>query len=159
MLTCDTVEQAIDRAGVKAGNKGHEAAVACLEVANLNAQLATSLGQVPDGVAEDQGVRYGERAAERIIELRANDGRFAPVVFAMPLAPGVWTVEWTRVLPSFAAAYFSPATGSQFPLFPWIGFILLGAGLGAPIAARTRRPTTSNFAVRKPTKTAQTMTL
>jgi len=31
---------------------------------------------------------------------------------------------------SFAAAYFSPATGSQFPLFPWMGFILLGAGLG-----------------------------
>ena len=51
----------------------------------------------------------------------------AVAVFATPL---VWTFDWTRVLPAFAAAYFSPATGSQFPLFPWMGFILLGAGLG-----------------------------
>ena len=29
--------------------------------ANLNAALATSLGQIPDGVPKDQGVRYGER--------------------------------------------------------------------------------------------------
>jgi 6,7-dimethyl-8-ribityllumazine synthase len=40
VLTCDNVEQAIDRAGVKAGNKGAEAAVACLEMANLKAKLA-----------------------------------------------------------------------------------------------------------------------
>jgi uncharacterized membrane protein len=51
----------------------------------------------------------------------------AATVLATPL---VWTCDWTRVLPPFAAAYFSPATGSQFPLFPWMGFILLGAGLG-----------------------------
>jgi uncharacterized membrane protein len=51
----------------------------------------------------------------------------AATVLATPL---VWTRDWTRVLPPFAAAYFSPATGSQFPLFPWMGFILLGAGLG-----------------------------
>jgi 6,7-dimethyl-8-ribityllumazine synthase len=39
VLTCDTVEQAIDRAGVKAGNKGAEAALACIEMVNLNARL------------------------------------------------------------------------------------------------------------------------
>jgi len=39
VLTCDTVEQAVDRAGVKAGNKGAEAAVACVEMANLHARL------------------------------------------------------------------------------------------------------------------------
>ncbi len=39
VLTCDTVEQAIDRAGVKAGNKGADAALACIEMANLYAQL------------------------------------------------------------------------------------------------------------------------
>jgi 6,7-dimethyl-8-ribityllumazine synthase len=39
VLTCDTVEQAVDRAGVKAGNKGAEAAVACLELANLYAAM------------------------------------------------------------------------------------------------------------------------
>jgi 6,7-dimethyl-8-ribityllumazine synthase len=39
VLTTDTVEQAIDRAGVKAGNKGAEAAIACIEMVNLYAQM------------------------------------------------------------------------------------------------------------------------
>ncbi|MGQ0505321.1 MAG: 6,7-dimethyl-8-ribityllumazine synthase [Myxococcaceae bacterium] len=42
VLTTDSVEQAIDRAGVKAGNKGAEAAIACLEMANLHAELDRS---------------------------------------------------------------------------------------------------------------------
>jgi 6,7-dimethyl-8-ribityllumazine synthase len=39
VLTCDTLEQAIDRAGLKSGNKGHEAGVAAVEMANLAKQL------------------------------------------------------------------------------------------------------------------------
>lgn len=35
VLTCDTMEQALERAGVKAGNKGAEAATAAIEQANL----------------------------------------------------------------------------------------------------------------------------
>ncbi|AKU91234.1 6,7-dimethyl-8-ribityllumazine synthase [Vulgatibacter incomptus] len=35
VLTCDNVEQAIERAGTKAGNKGAEAALAAIEQANL----------------------------------------------------------------------------------------------------------------------------
>jgi 6,7-dimethyl-8-ribityllumazine synthase len=35
VLTTDTIEQAIERAGTKAGNKGHEAAMSALEMANL----------------------------------------------------------------------------------------------------------------------------
>ena len=35
VLTCDTLEQAIDRAGLKMGNKGFEAAMAAVEMANL----------------------------------------------------------------------------------------------------------------------------
>ena len=35
VLTCDTFEQALDRAGGKAGNKGCEAAESALEMANL----------------------------------------------------------------------------------------------------------------------------
>lgn len=35
VLTCDTLEQAIDRAGLKLGNKGFEAALAALELAAL----------------------------------------------------------------------------------------------------------------------------
>jgi 6,7-dimethyl-8-ribityllumazine synthase len=39
VLTTDTMEQAIDRAGGKAGNKGAEAALAVLEMANLLKRL------------------------------------------------------------------------------------------------------------------------
>lgn len=35
VLTTDTIEQAIERAGTKAGNKGAESAVAAIEMANL----------------------------------------------------------------------------------------------------------------------------
>ena len=39
VLTCDTVEQAINRAGAKSGNKGFEAAAAAIEMVNLLKQL------------------------------------------------------------------------------------------------------------------------
>ena len=39
VLTTDSIEQAVDRAGVKAGNKGAEAAVACIEMVNLSARM------------------------------------------------------------------------------------------------------------------------
>ena len=39
ILTTDTIEQAIERAGTKAGNKGFDAAVAAIEMANLLRQL------------------------------------------------------------------------------------------------------------------------
>lgn len=39
VLTCDTLDQAINRAGAKAGNKGFEAAVAAIEMVNLLKQL------------------------------------------------------------------------------------------------------------------------
>lgn len=35
VLTTDTIEQAVERAGTKAGNKGWDAAVAAIEMANL----------------------------------------------------------------------------------------------------------------------------
>ena len=39
VITADSLEQAIDRAGTKAGNKGADAALAALEMANLVAAL------------------------------------------------------------------------------------------------------------------------
>jgi len=39
VLTTDTIEQAIERAGTKSGNKGFDAAVAAVEMVNLVAQL------------------------------------------------------------------------------------------------------------------------
>ncbi len=39
VLTTDTIEQAIERAGTKAGNKGSESALAAIEMASLMQQL------------------------------------------------------------------------------------------------------------------------
>jgi 6,7-dimethyl-8-ribityllumazine synthase len=40
ILTCDTMEQALERAGMKAGNKGAEAAMAAVEQAHLLREAA-----------------------------------------------------------------------------------------------------------------------
>lgn len=40
VLTCDTLEQAIDRAGLKMGNKGFEAAISAVEMVSLKRKLA-----------------------------------------------------------------------------------------------------------------------
>lgn len=40
VLTTDTIEQAVERAGTKAGNKGWDAAAGAIEMANLNRQIS-----------------------------------------------------------------------------------------------------------------------
>jgi 6,7-dimethyl-8-ribityllumazine synthase len=47
VLTCDTLEQAIDRAGLKGGNKGFEAGLAAIEMAHLSRQLRGAQGKPP----------------------------------------------------------------------------------------------------------------
>ncbi len=44
VLTCETLEQAIDRAGLKMGNKGFEAALAAVEMANLTKAVVVVVG-------------------------------------------------------------------------------------------------------------------
>jgi 6,7-dimethyl-8-ribityllumazine synthase len=39
VLTCENLEQALDRAGIKAGNKGFEAATAAIEMVSLRRKL------------------------------------------------------------------------------------------------------------------------
>jgi 6,7-dimethyl-8-ribityllumazine synthase len=39
VLTCETLEQALDRAGIKAGNKGFEAAIAAIEMVSIQQKL------------------------------------------------------------------------------------------------------------------------
>ena len=46
VLTCDTLEQAIDRAGLKMGNKGFEAALAAVEMASLKTAISTQASAV-----------------------------------------------------------------------------------------------------------------
>ena len=59
VLTCENLEQAIDRAGLKMGNKGFEAALAAVEMAALKTAIssqpsAVSLKQVPRSSRNDK---------------------------------------------------------------------------------------------------------
>lgn len=49
VLTTETIEQAIERAGTKAGNKGSDCALAAIEMANLTKTLATQAQAVNAG--------------------------------------------------------------------------------------------------------------
>ena len=53
VLTCDTLEQAIDRAGLKGGNKGFEAGLAAVEMAQLSRKLGASEAK-PTPVSESR---------------------------------------------------------------------------------------------------------
>jgi 6,7-dimethyl-8-ribityllumazine synthase len=69
VLTCETLEQAIDRAGLKMGNKGFEAALAAVEMANLKKAIssppsALSQKQIPRAARNDklkQSLRHSPR--------------------------------------------------------------------------------------------------
>jgi 6,7-dimethyl-8-ribityllumazine synthase len=47
VITANTLEQAINRAGVKAGNKGYEAAVSAIEIVNLYKEMSGQKKQSP----------------------------------------------------------------------------------------------------------------
>lgn len=51
VLTCDTLEQAIDRAGLKGGNKGFEAGLAAIEMARLSQKLRANGGATESAAA------------------------------------------------------------------------------------------------------------
>ena len=54
VLTCETLEQAIDRAGLKMGNKGFEAALAAVEMANLK-QTVVGRSSLVVGKSKNKG--------------------------------------------------------------------------------------------------------
>jgi 6,7-dimethyl-8-ribityllumazine synthase len=56
VLTCDTLEQAIDRAGLKGGNKGFEAGLAAIEMARLSQRLRANAG-TPESAVTAGGVK------------------------------------------------------------------------------------------------------
>jgi 6,7-dimethyl-8-ribityllumazine synthase len=55
VLTCETLEQAIDRAGLKMGNKGFEAALAAVELANLTQTIRSPRAVTVDKKALPSG--------------------------------------------------------------------------------------------------------
>jgi 6,7-dimethyl-8-ribityllumazine synthase len=56
VLACETIEQAVERAGTKAGNKGFDAAMVALEMADLYASL-DSVKQAPRDIASRPAAR------------------------------------------------------------------------------------------------------
>jgi len=79
--------------------------------ATLDAELAASLAGVSDGVRKNQGIKYGLRAADRIIALRTGDGRFAAVTVPTADAAGEW-----RPTPPAELAFAVPWLGGVKPL-------------------------------------------
>jgi 6,7-dimethyl-8-ribityllumazine synthase len=56
VLTCDTLEQAIDRAGLKMGNKGFEAALAAVEMANLRKAIGPRPSALSQAAVKQKGL-------------------------------------------------------------------------------------------------------
>jgi hypothetical protein len=77
----------------------------------LDADLAASLATIPDGTGKTNGVAYGERVAQHLINLRAHDGRNAPVQYTKVPAPGVW-----RPTPPAFATMTVPWLGGVTPM-------------------------------------------
>ncbi len=83
VLTCENLEQAIDRAGLKAGNKGFEAAMAAIEMAGVQSALASrqSPGEAPGSgrrAAAGRSSAVGRRSSARKTPgsgLRATAGK------------------------------------------------------------------------------------
>jgi len=74
VLTCDTLEQAIDRAGLKMGNKGAEAAWAAIEMANLTRFVRTTLFRRKPSRVAKSGVK---RQVSAIAESQTSPSRSA----------------------------------------------------------------------------------
>jgi len=73
--------------------------------AMLDAALATSLVQVPDGPSEDDGVALGESIADAVIAIRQHDGWDDFIDFVPGSGPGAW---------QFTAPMFDVAMAPQW---------------------------------------------
>jgi hypothetical protein len=60
------------------------------QVLGLDAAYAATLAGIPDGAAEDEGVRVGAAAADAMLAARENDGFVAPFAFVIGSDPGDW---------------------------------------------------------------------
>ena len=73
VLTTENLEQAIDRAGLKAGNKGFEAGLAAVEMASLKKQSAVSLQRkTPSAIGSRPSGRASRTQSQRSRKSRNN---------------------------------------------------------------------------------------
>jgi hypothetical protein len=83
------------------------------QTATLDDLRTQALAAIPDSPSKDAGISCGDRAAEKILRERADDGLITPIGTTssfptLPPAPGVW-----RLTPT---AYAAPQT-------PWVGAV------------------------------------
>jgi len=74
VLTCDTLEQAIDRAGLKMGNKGFEAALAAVEMAALK----EAISRQPSAISEQQIPRSARNDKSKIKSAKNEPAKNKP---------------------------------------------------------------------------------
>ncbi len=73
---------------------------------------------------------HGDRPFERIL--------WGAVALVVVPAPFLWDIDFNRFLHPFFAAYMNGQHYSQFPIFPWLGFLYLGGIVGVRyLKART----------------------
>jgi hypothetical protein len=56
----------------------------------LDEVYATSLADIPDSEAKDAGIAAGAAAAQEMLRVRADDGRYGPFLFTEGTQPGEW---------------------------------------------------------------------
>jgi hypothetical protein len=77
----------------------------------LDAALAQSLAQVPDGAKKDEGVAVGDQVAAQIVALRSNDGSDVMMTYTPPAGLGFWQQEFrTGPSPFLSWRYVTPWT-------------------------------------------------
>ena len=76
VLTCETLEQALNRAGIKAGNKGFEAAAAAIEMVSLRRKLADKAALLDPG-QHHAGRRKSRELAMQML-FQADIGKQTP---------------------------------------------------------------------------------
>ena len=74
-------------------------------------------------------------AVQALVMIVRTRRAFAVSAFVLAAAivvatPTVRNIDWVPLVPLSLAAYLFTATGSQFPLFPWAAYILIGAAAG-----------------------------
>ncbi|HZW44550.1 MAG TPA: vanadium-dependent haloperoxidase [Dermatophilaceae bacterium] len=78
--------------------------------ARVDSAYDAALAAIPAGPARVDGIAFGERAAEHIIDLRRGDGWQVPVSFTLTPQPGVW-----RPTPPAFSPFLAPWLASMKP--------------------------------------------
>jgi len=71
----------------------------------FDAALASSLATVPDGPPKTDGINLGQAVADKVLELRANDGTASDPPYTLGGNPG----DWRPTFPDLTTPPFNPA--------------------------------------------------